>query len=133
MTKRFAQMTLVACLAFGVAMVTSGCDGQPTASKPQADSHAGHDHSAHESHADHAKAPATAAGGKKADAYPLDVCVVSGQKLGSMGEPVVITHEGHTVKLCCQGCVATFKKDPAKYLAKLDAAAGKTGHEGHNH
>jgi len=51
--------------------------------------------------------------------YPLDTCVVSGEKLGSMGEPFVITHEGTEVRFCCDGCLPKFKKDPAKYLAKL--------------
>ena len=57
---------------------------------------------------------------KKIDSeYPLDTCVVSGEKLGSMGEPFVITHEGIEVRFCCDGCLPTFKKEPAKYLAKL--------------
>jgi YHS domain-containing protein len=56
---------------------------------------------------------------KIAGDYPLDVCVVSGEKLGSMGEPFVITHEGTEVRFCCDGCVPKFEKDPAKYLAKL--------------
>ena len=56
----------------------------------------------------------------KVDAdYPLDTCVVSGEKLGSMGEPFVITHEGTEVRFCCDSCVPKFEKDPAKYLAKL--------------
>jgi hypothetical protein len=60
-----------------------------------------------------------AAGGK---AYPLDVCLVSGEKLGSMGEPVVFQHEGQEVKLCCKSCKPDFEKEPAKFIAKL---AGK--------
>ncbi len=51
--------------------------------------------------------------------YPLDTCVVSDEKLGSMGEPFVITHEGTEVRFCCDACVPKFEKDPAKYLAKL--------------
>jgi YHS domain-containing protein len=58
----------------------------------------------------------------KATEYPLDYCVVTGEKLGSMGEPVVYQHEGRTIKFCCTGCVETFKKDPAKWLAKIDEA-----------
>jgi YHS domain-containing protein len=54
--------------------------------------------------------------------YPLDACVVSGEKLGSMGEPVVINHEGQEVKFCCDSCVPKFKKDPAKFLRQLDQA-----------
>lgn len=52
--------------------------------------------------------------------YPLDTCVVSGEKLGSMGDPVIIQHEGQEVRFCCDNCIPTFKKDPAKYLSKLD-------------
>lgn len=67
------------------------------------------------------------AGGSKtsatADGYPLKVCVVSGEELGSMGEPVVINHEGKTVKFCCKACLPKFNADPAKYLAKLSAPA----------
>ena len=55
----------------------------------------------------------------------VDVCVVSGEKLGSMGTPVGGTHDGKEVQLCCKGCVEDFNKDPQKYLAKLDAAKNK--------
>jgi YHS domain-containing protein len=53
--------------------------------------------------------------------YPLDVCLVSGEKLGSMGEPVSMVHEGQEIKFCCDSCPPKFKKDPAKYLGKLKA------------
>lgn len=59
------------------------------------------------------------------NAYPLDVCVVSGEKLGSMGEPHVITHDGTEVKFCCDNCVPKFTADPAPYIAKIKAAATK--------
>lgn len=52
--------------------------------------------------------------------YPLDVCLVSGEELGSMGDPVVIVHEGQEIKFCCDKCVPKFEADPAKYLSKLD-------------
>jgi len=54
--------------------------------------------------------------------YPLDVCVVSGGKLGAMGDPVIYDYEGREVRFCCTDCVKKFNADPAKYLAKLDAA-----------
>ena len=63
------------------------------------------------------------AAAQTAEAYPIDWCIVSGQKLGSMGEPVTYAHAGRTVKLCCQGCVGIFAADPDAYLAKLDSAA----------
>ncbi|MEZ5387966.1 MAG: hypothetical protein R3F13_20865 [Prosthecobacter sp.] len=59
------------------------------------------------------------------DTYPLDVCVVSGEKLGSMGEPHVITHEGVEVRFCCDHCVPKFNADPATYIAKIKEAAAK--------
>ena len=54
--------------------------------------------------------------------YPLDVWVVSGEKLGEMGEPVDHVHDNRLVRFCCAGCVDTFKEDPDKYLKKLHAA-----------
>ena len=55
-------------------------------------------------------------------AYPLENCVVGGESLGSMGDPVEYVHEGRLVKFCCEGCIDDFKKDSTKYLAQLDQA-----------
>lgn len=76
-------------------------------------------------------------------AYPLTTCVVSGEALGEMGAPIdyIYKEDGkpdRLVKFCCKMCVGKFKKDPAKYLAKLDAAAVATpatpsAHAGHAH
>lgn len=52
--------------------------------------------------------------------YPLDVCLVSGEKLGSMGEPHVIVHQGREIKFCCDHCEPKFREDPEKYLSQLD-------------
>ena len=57
----------------------------------------------------------------KAD-YPIDYCLVSGEKLGTMGEPVKYDYNGREIQFCCGGCVSAFEKDPAAYVAKLDAA-----------
>lgn len=51
--------------------------------------------------------------------YPLTTCLVSGEKLGEMGEPYVINHKGQEIKFCCKGCVKDFNKDPGTYLKKL--------------
>jgi YHS domain-containing protein len=54
--------------------------------------------------------------------YPLDVCVVSGEKLGgSMGAPVDYVYKGQLVRFCCGGCIDKFEKDPQKYLDMLKA------------
>jgi hypothetical protein len=73
----------------------------------------GHDHAA--------QAPAS-------DKYPLTTCIVSGDKLGEMGDPVKYTYKqagkpDRVIEFCCKDCIKDFEKDPAKYLAKLDAAA----------
>src|SRR5438067_7212943 len=63
---------------------------------------------------------------EKGKAYPLKTCVVSDEKLGGdMGDPYVFTHEGREVKLCCKSCLKDFKKDPAKYMKKIDEAQKK--------
>lgn len=54
-----------------------------------------------------------------ANSYLLSTCVVSGEALGSMGQTIMINHEGVEVRLCCKGCVKKFNADPAKYLEKL--------------
>jgi len=52
--------------------------------------------------------------------YPLDTCIVSGEKLGEMGKPVVFVYQGQEIKLCCKSCKPKFDKEPAKYLKKLE-------------
>ncbi len=53
--------------------------------------------------------------------YPLDTCVVSGEKFGGMmGKPYVFIYQGQEIKLCCKDCRKKFDKDPAKYLKKLE-------------
>jgi YHS domain-containing protein len=56
--------------------------------------------------------------------YPLATCVVSGEKLGGdMGDPYVIKYKGREVRFCCKDCETDFRKNPDKYLKKLDEAA----------
>jgi YHS domain-containing protein len=52
--------------------------------------------------------------------YPLETCVVSGQKLGETGEPVACVYGNRLVRFCCGGCVNMFEKRPAKHLAAID-------------
>jgi len=56
-------------------------------------------------------------------AYPINWCIVSGEKLGEMGAPIEYDYNGRQIKFCCKSCVKPFEKEPAKYLAKLDSAA----------
>jgi hypothetical protein len=65
----------------------------------------------------------------KAKAYPLDTCIVSGEKLDTSADakmkPYTFNYEGQEVKLCCKSCEKDFKKEPAKYMAKIKEAAAK--------
>jgi len=73
---------------------------------------------AHSSHDGHGTAVTIA----DSSAYPVDYCVVSGEKLGGMGDPVKYDYKGRTVMFCCGGCINKFEAEPAKYIAVLDAA-----------
>jgi len=70
--------------------------------------------------ADEVNVTADAVTADAATPYPLEICIVSDEPLGSMGEPVVIVHEGQEIKFCCDECRPPFEKDPAKYLGKLE-------------
>lgn len=66
---------------------------------------------------------AESSGEKKVKPYKLDICPVSGEKLGgSMGKPHVITYKDREIKFCCAGCENTFRKSPEKYIKKIEEA-----------
>lgn len=62
---------------------------------------------------------------KKAKPYTPNTCIVSGDKLGEMGKPVVFEYEGQEIKLCCKDCRKDFDKEPAKYMKKLEVKKEK--------
>ncbi len=57
--------------------------------------------------------------------YPLTTCVVSGEKLGEMGEAYTFEKDGQEIKLCCKSCLKDFNKNPAKYMKKIAEAQKK--------
>ena len=64
---------------------------------------------------------------EKPKPYPLQTCLVSGEKLGGdMGKPYVFVHQGREIKLCCKSCLKQFNKEPAKYIKKLEEAEKAT-------
>ena len=56
--------------------------------------------------------------------------MVTDEKLGEMGDAYVFVHEGREIKLCCKSCLKDFKKDPAKYIKKIEAAEAKAKKQG---
>ncbi|MDP3789060.1 MAG: YHS domain-containing protein [Candidatus Omnitrophota bacterium] len=59
-------------------------------------------------------------------------CPVTGEKID---EATKATYEynGKAYNLCCAACIKPFKKDPEKYIAKMEQAAGSehSMQEGH--
>ncbi len=51
--------------------------------------------------------------------YTSDTCVVTDNKLGSMGDPVTKVYGNQEVKFCCKPCVAKYEKNPEKYAANV--------------
>jgi len=63
-----------------------------------------------------------APGGAGIKRYTSDMCVVTDNKLGSMGDPVTKVYGNQEVKFCCKPCVAKYEKNPEKYAKDLAAA-----------
>lgn len=51
--------------------------------------------------------------------YPSDDCIVTGNELGSMGDPIAMVHEGQEVKFCCAPCIKKFTNNPDKYMKNI--------------
>ena len=93
---RTAGMTIILTAAFmGVVVLMTGCgNGEPSATAPSQ----------------------TEQGG---EVITQTTCPVLDNPID---KSIFVEHEGRKVYFCCQACVGTFQKDPAKYMAKLDAA-----------
>ena len=86
------------------------------------------------SRADGTKSAATA----KPTPYPLDHCVVSGDKFGGdMGDPIVFIYQtngiNQEIKFCCPMCKPKFLKDPDKYMKIIRDAEAKAKVEDAKH
>jgi hypothetical protein len=58
--------------------------------------------------------------------YPLDYCVVSGDKLGDMGASIDFVYQtngiNQDIKFCCPSCKPKFLANPGKYMAIIQKA-----------
>ena len=59
---------------------------------------------------------------QKLKPYTLKTCVVTGDKLGEMGDPYVYKYQDREIKFCCKSCLKDFNKEPAKYVKKIEEA-----------
>ncbi len=59
--------------------------------------------------------------------YPVDVCLISDEKLDAADTAVYVHKEkgkpDRLVRFCCDSCIEEFQKEPARYLKMLDDAA----------
>lgn len=60
-------------------------------------------------------------GGKKVTQAPgpQTVCPVMG---GAINKKLYVDSEGKRIYVCCPGCLATVRNDPAKYIKQLEGA-----------
>ena len=61
----------------------------------------------------------------KTKPYPLEICLISGEKLDSMGDPVVVTEGDQEVQFCCKDCQKDFDKNKKANLKKIEDAWAK--------
>lgn len=102
--RSFARIIGIVALVSLVGLFVAGCNGDTD--------HSGHKHG---EAAPEAAEPAAAEIAQK-------TCPVMGN---AINKDIHTDHDGRRVYFCCAGCVEAFKKDPAKYLAKIDAEIQK--------
>lgn len=100
-------MTTMKMTLFGGAAVCAALFAQPALAQ--------HDHAGHSHAPDRKQSEMT-----WTESYSLDTCPVSGEKLGSMGYPVVKTYDGREVRFCCDGCIKDFEADRNEFFKKID-------------
>lgn len=54
--------------------------------------------------------------------YPLQTCLISGEKLGAHGDPIKVTHAEMDIWLCCKSYIDDINKDPARYVKQAKDA-----------
>lgn len=57
--------------------------------------------------------------------YTSKMCVVTDNRLHSMGDPITKVYGNREIKFCCSPCVEEFEADPEKFMEMLDAPKEK--------
>lgn len=135
-----SKLLLSVALGLGLFLAVSGCNSTesetPGTATPAADAGSSahtdseHDHSDHDhGDEDHAgktdmemmtEALADFSEEDRKSAMKQHFCPVTGEMLGTMGEPEKVEVQGQQVWICCDGCKDKLLADPEKYLAKLN-------------
>jgi len=119
---------LLVALSSSLLLAACGKENPPAASKPAASV------AAKPATSSLVKAAGVADKGWLAKAvadYPLKTCVVSGDEFGGSMGPALdyifkqVGQPDRLVRFCCADCPDKFEKEPAKFLAMIDAAVAK--------
>ena len=132
------QLLLSLALGSGMILVFTGCNptksdsstAAPPTSEAESSSHdqTDHDHADHDHEGESAgktdmeKMAETLASFSDEDrqsAMKQHFCPVSGEMLGTMGEPEKVEVDGQNVWICCEACKDKLLAAPEKYLTKL--------------
>lgn len=73
--------------------------------------------------------------GEKAVIVGNKTCPVSGEKIEE-GSAVTYEYKGKVYNFCCEVCVEEFKKDPERYIEKMEKPTDEKGgvkHQHHHH
>ncbi|MDD5465531.1 MAG: YHS domain-containing protein [Candidatus Omnitrophica bacterium] len=133
MLRRILLVTVVSLFVFGMSALSFGMTcGDHSGGQQVAQAHSGHEHGATEATKDAAARGPVNVGNK--------ICPVSGEKIEEKTK-VTYEYEGKVYNLCCASCIEEFKKDPEKYIkkveqelqAKMSGQATSGMHEGHHH
>ncbi len=73
----------------------------------------------------------TGADGKQVVTVENKLCPVTGEKIDKNAE-VKYEYKGKVYSFCCQACIVEFKKNPEKFIEKMNKA-GEDDHEHSTH
>ncbi|HLA85293.1 MAG TPA: TRASH domain-containing protein [Thermoguttaceae bacterium] len=98
-------------MVVGVAVALGGCGSRSSNEKPRP---------ADVPSSETAEGLAELSDADAAAAKKQGTCPVSGEVLGAMGKPYKVTIQDRTIFLCCPGCEEELRKNPEKYLLKIE-------------
>ncbi|HYS43077.1 MAG TPA: YHS domain-containing protein [Geobacteraceae bacterium] len=110
----FRKKLIVVMAAAVIGMAVYGGSGRAFA-------HEGHDHE-----------EASGQSGSTGTADKVELCPVSGEKVDAK-EAISYEYKGKVYHFCCASCVADFKKDPEKYIKKMQGEAAPEKSHDHGH
>lgn len=129
MRRTVSYLTLLLIAVVGLSFY--GCSNSPSSNTPETpaansekhDEHDGHDHDSDSSGGDAMakmeKGLAKLSEADRASAMKQHVCPVSGEMLGTMGEPIKVTVKDQEVWICCNSCKEDLMANPDEFLAKI--------------